>query len=153
MIIKHLSSSQGPSHLLRVRSTLGLGIFCLGLVGILCTFTILRGGVLPDFVHGFYSGVSTGLTVLGALFFARSRWLLRHPDKAKAVFVKAQDERERCIEEKAMSTTWMILFFLLAAALLITAPIQLTVFCTLLAVFFLSVVLLFLSRAVYAHKL
>lgn len=153
MIIKLLTASPDPAAALRRRSQIAIGIFILGLIGTVCSRVFLSESTLDDFAHGFYSGVSCGLMLVGAIFFARCRWLLAHPQKAKAQMVKENDEREKLILQKSMSTGGLITFFMEAAALLIAAPLNQTVFRTLFVVYFSEFLVLLIVRAVYARKL
>lgn len=153
MIIKWFTSSPDPTVALRRRSRIAIGVFALGLIGTFCSRVFLSESVLPEFAHGFYSGISCGLMLLGALLFARCRWLLRHPQKAKTQMVKENDERERLIVQKAMTTSGFLLFFGEAAALLIAAPLNRTVFQTLLTLYFAQFFMLLIVRAVYARRL
>ena len=153
MIIKWFTSSPDPTIALRRRSRIAIGVFALGLIGTLCSRFFLSESVLPEFAHGFYSGASCGIMLVGAIFFARCRWLLRHPQKAKAQIVRENDEREKLILQKSMSAGWIVIYFLLAAALLITAPLNRIVFRTLFCVFIASFFVLTAARAFYARRL
>ena len=131
---------------------------CCSLVGTLMfalsTFAFPENaGHAQDFVRGFYSGAGSGMTVVGVVFFIRALWLLKNPKARHAAKIMETDERQKYITMRTFSTASMVCFWLTVVAIVISAPLNFTVFVTLLAEFFLSVIVVLVTNLVYQKRL
>ena len=77
------------------------------------------------------------MTLAGIVFFARTRWLLRHPDRAKQAQISETDEREKAILRAAVNSTFGVLYVALILGILLALPFSMPIFFTLFALFLL----------------
>ena len=129
-----------------------------GLVGILMLVLSLYAfpkdmGHAQEFVRGFYSGCGTGLIAIAVIFLIRTGWLLKHDKARRTAQIKETDERQQQINMHTFSTASMICFWVNVVALVISAPLNFTVFVTLLVEFWVSVIVGLVTNLVYQRRL
>ena len=135
MLIWFLSRGRDFNEMVRRRIIMSGGILFLGGLALVLSGTLLRESGLPDFAQGVYSGVGAGLVGCGVGLLLHSFWLQRHPERARTEFIRENDERERLVNDKAAKWSFYTVFFGLLPALMISAPVNLTVFWTLFIIF------------------
>lgn len=106
-----------------------------------------------NFVRGFYSGAGAGMIGVAVILLIRTVRLLRHDDARRSAQIKETDERQQLISMRTFSTASSICFGVTIVALIISAPLNFTVFLTLLAEFWVSVIVVLVTNAVYNKKL
>lgn len=119
---------------LKRRRMAAVALFLIGLTGFACYFLLVEGSDLPDFVQGFYLGASSGITLGSVVLFARSQYLLTHPQAQKQAKIKESDERERTILHLAFEAAGIITFFVSVAAIFVVLPLSMDAFRALFAV-------------------
>ena len=110
-------------------------------------------GHAQEFVRGFYSGAGTGMVIVAIVFLIHTFWLLRRPDKRRAAQIRETDERQRHIAMRTFYTASSICMGLTVVAMLVAAPLNFTVFLTLLVEFFQSTAVVMVVHTVYQKTL
>lgn len=119
---------------LRRQRLYALCLLAVGIVGIVCYFTLVDGSALPDFARGFYFGASIGVTAGALILLLRVTRLMRDPEARKKAKIRDTDERERHITNRAFQIAGLVTFFTSAAALFVLLPLSMEAFLALLAV-------------------
>ena len=110
-------------------------LLILGGLALVVSGTIVPGSLLPRQVRIFYTSLIWGGIGGGAGSVGMTFWLAYHPDQAKAAYVADHDERERAIWAQASKWAFWAIYYGLLLAMVVAAPLNLTVLYTLLAVF------------------
>ena len=110
-------------------------------------------GHAQDFVRGFYSGAGSGMIGAGVVLLIRNIRLLKNDKARRAARIKETDERQKLITMRTFSTASMVCFWVTVLAIVISAPLNLTVFFTLLAEFWVSILVTLVISAVYNKRL
>lgn len=105
-----------------------IGLLLVGIVGIVCYFTLVPGSDLEDFTRGFYIGGATGITAGALILLIRCTYLLHNPKAYQKAKVKDTDERSRTIIHRSFEIAGMVTFFTSAALLFVLAPFDLYAF-------------------------
>lgn len=156
MMIKLLCNpSQDYEATLRRRMVWLAGCAGIGaLMFILSTFAFPKNaGHAQEFVRGFYSGAGSGMVVVGIVFLIRTLWLLKNPKARRTAQIKETDERQKHITMRTFSTASMVCFWLTVLAIVISAPLNFTVFVTLLVEFWISIIVVLVTNLVYQKTL
>lgn len=120
---------------LRRRRLLGFCLMDLGILGIVCYFTLVDGrDTLPDFAQGFYLGASSGICLAAVILLIRTQYLMSNPEARKRARIKEQDEREQAIVNGAFQFAGYFTFFACAAALIVAVALSRTAALVLLCV-------------------
>ena len=125
-----------------------IGLLLVGVVGIVCYFTLVPGSALEDFTKGFYIGGATGITVGALILFIRCTYLLHNPEAYKKAKVKDTDERSQTIIHKSFEIAGLVTFFTSAALLFILVPCNLYAFRAVMAV-----MILFAASFITANRI
>lgn len=108
---------------------------------------------IAAFLNGFHAGTLgafIGIAIGLAILTIRTA---RSPERLKKQYIKEKDERNILIRYKAMTITCLIVFLALYIAVLASSFFgNITVYCTLLAVLFFFMFVLFTSFAWYRSK-
>lgn len=153
MLIKAFFYSSDYMRALRRRRVLFAGMFLFGIaLALLAQFAFPIFGV-PDFIQGFYLGGGSGLALVGIAFFARTRWLLRHPAQAKQAQISETDEREIAILHASVNSTFGVLYIALILGILLALPFSMPIFFTLFALFLLVGLTMLLSILWYKRHM
>lgn len=135
-------------------------LWCVGcavigaLMFFLSTFAFPENaGHAQEFVRGFYSGAGSGMMVVSVIFLIRTLWLLKNPKARRTAQIKETDERQKHITMRTFSTASMVCFCLTVLAIVISAPLNFTVFITLLVEFWISTIVTLVVSAVYNKRL
>lgn len=105
-----------------------VGLLLVGVVGVVCYFTLVPGSGLADFARGFYIGGASGITAGAAILLGRCAYLLKHPKACEKARVKDTDERSQAILHKSFETAGTVTFFASAAALFVVLPFSVEAF-------------------------
>lgn len=125
-----------------------IGLLLVGLVGIVCYFTLVPGSALEDFTKGFYIGGATGITAGALILFIRCTYLLHNPEAYKKAKVKDTDERSQTIIHKSFEVAGLVTFFASAALLFVLVPFNLYAFRAVMAV-----MILFAASFITANRI
>lgn len=130
----------------------------MGAVGVLMLLLSLFAfpkdmGPAQQFVRGFYSGCGTGLIAAAIVLIIRFRSLLKNDKARRTAQIKETDERQRHITMRTFSTASMVCFWVTVVAIVVAAPLNFTVFVTLLVEFWISVLVVLITYLVYQKKL
>lgn len=106
-----------------------------------------------DHHSGFISGIGVGLGICGVLLLIRNQKLLKNEKELKKQWIEENDERNRLVTLKTMSTAGMWAFGLIYTALIISFFLDMKVFLTLVAVVAVVIVCLAGSRVYYERKM
>lgn len=87
-----------------------IGLLLVGLVGIVCYFTLVPGSALEDFTKGFYIGGASGITAGALILLIRCTYLLRNPKAYQKAKVKDTDERSQTIIHKSFEIAGIVTF-------------------------------------------
>lgn len=109
------------------------GLLLVGVVGIVCYFTLVPGSGLADFAQGFYIGGASGITAGAVILLGRCTYLLKSPKAYVKAKVKDTDERSQAILHKSFEAAGEVTFFTSAAALFVVLPFSVAAFGALLA--------------------
>ena len=153
MIAKTSFLSNDYEKTVRFQTRLFSGTLLVGIVGLMCYFSLVKGSSLPDFSQGLYLGVSTGLMLAGLIGIARLRYLKKHPEARRKAAIESTDEREQAITQKALNTAGLVHFYLAVAAMLVLAPIDMTAFWVLFGLMLLYCAAFVIARVWYGKKL
>lgn len=135
MLNKLLRRDRDFNEMVRRRIMTSVGVLLLGGLALGLSGTLLRESGLLDFAQGVYFGVGAGLAVCSIILLLHSLWLRKHQKRARSEFIRENDERERLASDKAAKWCFHTVFFGLIPALMISAPVNLTVFWTLFIIF------------------
>lgn len=105
-----------------------IGLLLVGLVGIVCYFTLVPGSALEDFARGFYIGGASGITAGSLILLVRCTYLLHNPKAYKKAKVKDTDERSQTIIHKSFEIAGAVTFFTGAALLFVVLPFSVAAF-------------------------
>lgn len=125
-----------------------VGLFLVGIVGIVCYFTLVPGSGLEDFAKGFYIGGASGITAGAAILFIRCSYLLKNPEAYQKAKVKDTDERSQTILHKSFEIAGIVTFFTSAALLFVLAPFDMYAFRAIM-----TVMILFAAVFVAANRI
>lgn len=153
MIIKQLFQGKDYQHTLRLRLGVFIGMTALGILLLALTFTVLISSGLPSFAQGFYAGAGTSLTICGILFILKTLKLMRDPAAARLAQISEQDEREQVILRKAAFAVFWCLYAILIPGIVISLPLNMTVFTVLCSMLGLMSFLFFLSILWYRKRM
>lgn len=128
MALIHLIGGKTYEETLKRRRLVLLAVLAVGILGLICYFTLVDGGDLPEFVQGFYFGGASGLTICAVILLIRIQYLLKNPAARKKAKIQDTDEREQTVIHKAMEIAGTVTFFLSAAILFVLVPVDLTAF-------------------------
>ena len=106
-----------------------------------------------DHHSGFISGIGAGLGICGVLLLIQNQKLLKDEKKLKKQWIEENDERNRLVTLKTMSTAGMWAFGLVYAALIVSFFLDMKVFLTLAAVVAAVIICLIGSRMYYERKM
>lgn len=138
MLIKQFTCGNDYHATLRRRLWLSVAMTLLGITAVVLSRTVLENSTdLRDFIKGFYFGAGSGLTVAGIVFAIRTLMLLKNPAAAKKAQVTEQDEREKAILTASVGTVFGVLYVVIVAGIIISLPLNMTVFFTLCGQLFL----------------
>ena len=98
MLINKLTLSEDYAAALKLRCRILSAMLGVGLIGVLCSFLLLPGSDLPDFVQGFYLGGGSGLSAASLILLLRVRRLLKDPDARRRARISLRS-REGAITE------------------------------------------------------
>lgn len=124
----------------------------LMLVLSLCAFPKEMGHA-QEFVRGFYSGAGSGMIAAGIVLLLRNLWLLKNDKARRTAKIRETDERQKLITMRTFSTASMVCFWLTVLAIVISAPLNFTVFITLLVEFWISIIVTLVTSVVYQKRL
>ncbi|MBQ3090660.1 MAG: hypothetical protein IJD21_08905 [Oscillospiraceae bacterium] len=110
----------------RFLTGLFLGCTFVGLVGLICYFTLVTGSDLSPYAQGFYLGISAGLLIAGIIGCSRIKKLQHSEEARRKAEIEWNDEREATVNRTALLTAGMVLFYAIILAMLILAPIDQT---------------------------
>lgn len=134
MLLRSLLFSEDYDRSLRRQRLYALCLLAVGIVGIVCYFTLVDGSALPSFVRGFYFGAGCGLIAGALTLLIRAVRLINDPEARKKAKIRDTDERERHITNRAFQLAGLVTFFTCAAALFVLLPLSMEAFLALLAV-------------------
>lgn len=132
--------------------------FILGMVGVIAImiglyFSTMAKGPQEDFMSGFYTDIGFGVTVASIVLFWKKRKLLKDAKALRAARLKEQDERVSAITQKALSIAGLGTICFVYAGFLIFGFLDRTVYYTLMAVFWIFVLLFLAFRIFYEKKM
>lgn len=107
----------------------------LGGLALVVAGTMVPRSMLPGQARVFYTALIAGGIGGGVGLVGAALWLAYHPKQAKAAYVADHDERERSIWTQASKWAFWALYYGLLLAMVVAAPLNLTVLFTLLTVF------------------
>lgn len=125
-----------------------IGLLLVGIVGIVCYFTLVPGSALEDFTKGFYIGGASGITAGALILLVRCTYLLHNPEAYKKAKVKDTDERSQTIIHKSFEIAGIVTFFTSAALLFVLAPFDLYAFRAIM-----TVMILFAAVFIAANRI
>lgn len=120
----------GRDYVQRLKNQLlaAVGLLVVGVVGIVCYFTLVPDSGLSDFAQGFYIGGASGVTAAAAITLARCAYLLKNQEARQKAKVKDTDERSQTIIHKSFAIAGGVTFFTSAAALFVVLPFSVEAF-------------------------
>lgn len=127
-----------------------LGLVCIG--GSIF-MTIGKSKYFSDFLSGVYCGVGAGTVAASILFLIKNKKVLTDGKKLREKRLQEQDERNRLISSKTVSTSSLILIALMYAGLMVSGIFSLTVFWTLWIVLVGFALLITVLYQYYSKKL
>ena len=105
-----------------------IGLLLVGIVGIVCYFTLVPGSGLEDCARGFYIGGASGITAGALILLIRCTYLLHNPKAYQKAKVKDTDERSQTIIHKSFEIAGAVTFFTGAALLFVVLPFSVAAF-------------------------
>lgn len=115
--------------------------------------TIGKSKYFSDFLSGVYCGVGAGTVAASILFLIKNKKVLTDGKKLREKRLQEQDERNRLISSKTVSTSSLILIALMYAGLMVSGIFSLTVFWTLWIVLVGFALLITVLYQYYSKKL
>ena len=98
---------------LRIRRRIFLWISAAGLLGLAASVILLPSGGLPPVARSLYRGGSFGILIAGLANLLYTCWLLGHPARWKATWIRETDERTGALRREAGQMAGTALLFLL----------------------------------------
>ena len=138
----------------RLKRYINIGslLLILGGLALAVAGTLVPRSLLPDTARIFYTALVMGGIGAGAGLVGASLWLAGHPERAKAAYVADRDEREQAIWTRSGKWAFWALYYSAILAMVVAAPLNITVFFTLLAVFGMANIL-FLASLLLTRKM
>ncbi|MBQ3242619.1 MAG: hypothetical protein IJA99_06685 [Oscillospiraceae bacterium] len=125
-------------------------IYCLSIP----VLTILLHWIIGSTrAAGFTSGFASGLAGVALYYVIQSARALKDEEKARAIYIKENDEREQIIGYCTAKATYLTMLVLLSIAMLVTAYIDYNITLILAAVTLIIAVCSAIWRAYYNKKL
>lgn len=154
MILKQFFCGKDYQATLRCRLWFSLAATLLGIITIIISRTVLENSTdLRDFIKGFYFGAGSGMTGVGIFFSIRIFLLMRNPAAAKKAQITEQDEREQAIAITSVTTTFGILYVAIIAGIIISLPLNMAIFYTLIGELLLITFTLLIAIACHRRRM
>ncbi len=142
---------QDYSAKLRLRILIMSGFILAGALMLILSLTVFPEDVsdTQDFLRGFYRGAGSGMIVAAVFFIIRSWWLLRHDKARRTAEINEKDERRQYVGMRTAATAGFVCLYLHFLAILVAAPLNFTVFLTLLMALYVSSMVQIITYVIY----
>lgn len=158
MILKVMMSMSATEkdyrEILKKRIYLFYTFILLGGITLILSYIFSNGktAYLSPFLSGLYTGIGVGLFVCGIAFLIKTKKILKDEKKLKEKKLEEQDERNKTIAQKTMSTTGIVLLFSIYLGLIVSGIFNMIVFWTLWVLVMVYFIIFFICYIYYKNK-